>query len=42
MKVLLITTWAVLLQQDSGGNLYLHVNIFDKGKMLKLLTAVSS
>ena len=42
MKVLLITTCVVLLQQDLGGNLYLHVNIFDKGKMLKLLTAMSS
>lgn len=42
MKVLLITTCVVLLQQDLGGDLYLHVNKFDKGKMLKLMTAVSS
>lgn len=42
MKVLLITTCVVLLQQDLEGNLYLHVNKFDKGKTLKLMTAVSS
>ena len=42
MKVLLITTRVVLLQQDLEGNLYLHVNMFDKGKTLKLMTAMSS
>ena len=42
MKVRLITTCVALLPQDLGGNLYLHVNKFDKGKTLKLMTAVSS
>lgn len=42
MKELLITPCVVLLQQDLEGNLYLHVNMFDKGKTLKLMTAMSS